>query len=553
MALLIVLLALAPLAGAQTKAKNVLVLSGGRGRVSINQMQSSLRARFPAPVNLSIIDLENPRFEQDGVSGPLGRSAAERIFASDRQDLVVAVGGTSLDFAVRYRERVFPGVPIVFMSVNTPLPTKLWPGVTGVQSALGVREIIDLALRLHPDTDAVAVITDGTDIGNDWLAAEHEELRRHRDKVREIDLIGPPSPELLRKVAALPPHTVVLFQLAPLDSDQPAFGALDVLDVVAQHRPVYSILTYMDRGAVGVASDDATNDAVMAGQLAARVLAGERADDIPVVQNSKVLVSVDWRQLRRWNIPESALPAGTLVLHREPTLWQRYWQYIIAIGAVMAVQTLLIVGLLWQRARTQKAESAIRESEQRFRLVTNSAPVMIWMSGPDKSCNYFNKPWLDFTGRPVDAELGTGWTAGVHPDDLRSCLETYGRAFDLRESFQMQYRLRRQDGEFRWIFDTGVPRFNADGSFAGYIGSCLDITERKLAEEALASLGGKLIVAQEQERTHIARELHDDINQQLALLSETIDELRLQPPDSIAAIQSRLGDLEAGHRTFRRA
>ena len=88
----------------------------------------------------------------------------------------------------------------------------------------------------------------------------------------------------------------------------------------------------------------------------------------------------------------------------------------------------------------------------------------------------------------------------MHPEDLQSCLETYTRALDHRESFQRQYRLRRHDGEFRWVFETGVPRFNADGSFAGYIGSCLDVTERKLAEEALASLGGKLIAAQEQER-----------------------------------------------------
>lgn len=539
-----VVLALAPRAAAdQAKPRNVLVLSGGRGRVSINQMQSALRARFPGPVNLSIIDLENPRFEQDAYQEHLAE-ALRSGYASDRQDLIVAVGGTSLEFAVRYRDRVFPGVPIAFMSVNTPLPPKLWPGVTGVQSALGAREIIELALRLHPDTEAVAVITDGAETSNDWLTAEREELRRHRDKVREIDLIGPPSPELLRKVAALPPHTVVLFQLAPLDSDQPAFGAMDVLDVVAQHRPVYSILTYMDRGVVGVASDDATNDAVLAGQLAARVLAGERADDIPVVQNSKVLVSVDWRQLRRWNIPASALPAGTLVLHREPTLWQRYWQYIIAISAVIAVQMLLIVGLLWQRARTRKAEAVIRESEERFRLVTNTAPVMIWMASPDRSFSYFNRPWLDFTGRPLDAELGNGWAQGVHPEDREACLETHARAFDLRETFRLQYRLRRHDGDFRWVFDIGVPRFNADGSFAGYIGSCLDITDRKLAEEALTSLGGKLIAAQEQERARIARELHDDINQQLAFLSVSLGELSQNPPDSIAAIPPRLEAIE---------
>ena len=181
----------------------------------------------------------------------------------------------------------------------------------------GRPEIINLALRLHPDTEAVAVITNVTNVDKDWLDAERAELLRHRDKVKEIDLIGPPSPELLQNVAALPPHTVVLFQLFPQDSDQLAFGAYDVLAPVAQRLPTYSILSLLDRGAIGVATYDATNDAVLAGQLAARVLSGERADDIPIVQNSKVLVSVDWRQLRRWNIPESALPSGTRVLYRE--------------------------------------------------------------------------------------------------------------------------------------------------------------------------------------------------------------------------------------------
>jgi PAS domain S-box-containing protein len=131
------------------------------------------------------------------------------------------------------------------------------------------------------------------------------------------------------------------------------------------------------------------------------------------------------------------------------------------------------------------AEQALRESEGRFRLVANTAPVMIWMSGPDKLCTYFNRPWLEFTGRPIEAELGNGWAEGVHPEDLKFCLDTYTKAFEHHESFKMQYRLRRHDGQYRWVSDIGVPRFNADGSFAGYIASSIDITERKQAEEAL--------------------------------------------------------------------
>jgi PAS domain S-box-containing protein len=186
------------------------------------------------------------------------------------------------------------------------------------------------------------------------------------------------------------------------------------------------------------------------------------------------------------------------------------------------------------------AEEAIRESEQRFRLVANTAPVMIWMSGPDKLCNYFNKPWLEFSGRPLEAELGDGWAEGVHPEDLRACLDTYVQAFDRRESFSMQYRLRRYDGEYRWLLDIGVPRSNPDGSFEGYIGSCIDITDRKRAEEALVGMGRRLIEAQEQERAWIARELHDDVNQRILLLVFDLELWVQQLPDSAADIRERM-------------
>jgi len=188
----------------------------------------------------------------------------------------------------------------------------------------------------------------------------------------------------------------------------------------------------------------------------------------------------------------------------------------------------------------ERAENAIRESEQRFRLVANTAPVMLWMSGLDMLCNYFNQPWLEFTGRPLEAELGNGWTELVHPEDLNSCMDTYVQAFDRRESFKMQYRLLRHDGEYRWMSDLGVPRFNADGSFAGYIGSCVDVTDRKLAEESLATIGRKLIEAHEEERTWIARELHDDVNQRIALVAIELERWSQHLPESAVDLHDHI-------------
>jgi PAS domain S-box-containing protein len=171
----------------------------------------------------------------------------------------------------------------------------------------------------------------------------------------------------------------------------------------------------------------------------------------------------------------------------------------------------------------EQDSQVVRESEERFRLVANTAPVMIWMDDTNRHCTYVNQPWIDFTGRPFETHLGKGWAAALHSDDLQRCLKTYSQTFGDRKLYAMEYRVRRHDGEYRWVLDTGVPRFNTDGSFAGYIGTCLDITDRKLAEEALSTVGRRLIEAHEEERTWIARELHDDIAQRIALLAVELE------------------------------
>ena len=147
--------------------------------------------------------------------------------------------------------------------------------------------------------------------------------------------------------------------------------------------------------------------------------------------------------------------------------------------------TIGIRGVTIDITERHNAEAARQQSEELFRNMADSAPVMIWVTDEDKQCSYLNKQWLDFTGRSMETQLGDGWVEALHPEDRDRCFQIYTENFDQRKPFDMEYRLRRYDGEYRWIFDTGAPRFSSEHVFLGYIGSCIDITERKEAEVEL--------------------------------------------------------------------
>jgi PAS domain S-box-containing protein len=175
----------------------------------------------------------------------------------------------------------------------------------------------------------------------------------------------------------------------------------------------------------------------------------------------------------------------------------------------------------------KEADKALRESEQRLRVVTDTTPIMVWMAGTDKLCYYFNKGWLDFVGRTLEQESGNGWAENVHPDDFNRCLEIYVSSFDARRPFKMEYRMRHHSGQYRWILDCGVPRYTPDGTFEGYVGGCLDIQDQKEAAEKIriADETVRLMKIQDEERRRIARELHDSAGQTLTVLSLSLAQL----------------------------
>jgi two-component system, sensor histidine kinase PdtaS len=159
----------------------------------------------------------------------------------------------------------------------------------------------------------------------------------------------------------------------------------------------------------------------------------------------------------------------------------------------------------------------IADIAHQFKELADNAPVMIWRANPDKLYDFFNTPWLEFTGRTLEQEIGNGWLEGVHPDDRERCMATFSAAFDARREFSMDYRLRRHDGEYRWVLDNGRPFHRAGNEFAGYFGSCIDITERKGAEE---SLQGVLATHEEmlREKDALTAEVHHRVRNNLQVM-----------------------------------
>jgi PAS domain S-box-containing protein len=527
---------------------------------------------------------------------------------------VIAVTSSALEVAIVNRDELFAGVPIVFANVDhREVEGRAMPSnVTGLWMAWDYQRTVELALQLQPATREIVCVGGSGAQEQRWNDEAHKVLERFATRVRTRWLDKLPLEAVLGEVAKLPSDSVVLYIPMLREGTGKSVSPFEVARQLAQTSrvPVYGLSEpQLEEGIIGGALLDFSKIGQLTAELAFRVLAGERPPLLSPPDPATNPLLINWRALRKWHVSESRIPTQAEVRYRDPSLWEQHPRLILATAVVVGLQSLLIAGLVLQRASRKRAEESLRESEERinlaaeaanlgmwvwdvvrdkiwmtekgrallgigsaarlddaamiahvhpedraaraaalkralesqgeyameyrvllpdgtlrwigarghcihirepkgirllgvsmdvtaqklaqdalresearFRALSDTAPVMIWMSGTDKLCTFFNKGWLDFTGRSLEQELGNGWAEGVHREDFHHCFEVYANSFVARQPFTMEYRLRRSDGEYRWVLDNGAPRFSSEGTFIGYIGSCIDITERKQAQ-----------------------------------------------------------------------
>ena len=569
---------------AQTRVKNVLFVFSivKYSDEMLKVMQPYMRDHYPGPINFYYAYLEDIQSEEN----PSWESQAEiyrRKYAGVKMDVVIANVGPSLRFALKYREKIFPGVPIVFVSVNEREleGQKIGPGVTGVTNPLGFRETIDLALRLHPDTKTIATIAGLTNWDSYWLPVLHSELVRYQDKVKEVDLVGNPNRQMLERISSLSPHTLVMFQMAPQFSDQPDFGTWDLLSEVAQRFPTYSVWPrFCVNGCVGGVFKDPVQEWKLTAGLALRVLSGERADDIPIVHNSDLRAVVDWRELQRWHIPESALPSGSIVRFREPTLWERGRKYFIGGITLIASLGFLSIYLLFERKRLNSArkeqmrlsgllveaqeqeraraaselhelqviEEGLRESEERMRLAVEAADFGIWIRDLGRKEIWATDKWRAMFAFEPEERLDLDTILQrIHSEDRDTVRSVLTRAIEGDGMYEVSFRLVLPTGELRWIASHGRTEFDSAGKPKIVRGLSLDITARKQAEDEkqllqqeIAHAGRVSLMGQ------LASALAHEINQPLGAILRNAEaaELFLQNPSpDLDEIREILADI----------
>jgi PAS domain S-box-containing protein len=453
-----------------------------------------------------------------------------RKYQNRKPDVIITIGPIPLKFMVERRDEAFPGVPIIYCFPQwTPGSPTLPSEFTGVERDFASLETIQVALRLRPGTRHITVVGGTSFIDTQIEAVIKEQLRPFEGNFDVSYLTNLSMPDLLDHLRHLPDHTIVLFTALNQDAAGRKFisgGEASGAVAAAANAPVFVLAdSILNHGEVGGKVSSLQEQGRAAGGIALRVLKGERPQDVPRMK-APTFYMFDWRALKRWGLDEKNLPAGSVVLNRPADFWQLYRWYFVVGFFLLLIETLLILALLVQRGN-------LRTAQRRFRSVFEYSAVGMALVGKDGRWLAVNRSLCEMLGYSEQELLATNFQLLTHPDDLVADLSYARRVFAGEIPFyHMEKRYIHKQGHVVWVTLTGSAVPDASGKISYGVAQVQDITVKKNVEAALGrdreelrSLAGRLITAQEEERKRIARELHDDLSQRLAMLCMDLDTL----------------------------
>jgi PAS domain S-box-containing protein len=506
---------------------NDLDIISSPGFAEIDQAALTALQESPYRIELNEESLDVTLFP-DRVSQDRFREQIIHKYSARKPDVIIAAGPASLKFIAELYGK-FQGTPIIFCGIWGGVPDQLRYGMpfTGVLAQLHPEGTLKAALHLLPNTKHVVVVGGVGKFDEGFEAIAKQSFHSYESKLEFKYLFDLTMPALLERLKHLPSDTIVYHAAISQDAAGERFiDSAQSIPMVASaaNAPVF-VMDDVDLRAGTVGGDlvNWADDGRVAGEMAARVLNGEKPQDIPVV-TSNHLYMFDWRALKRWGINEKNLPTGSIVLHRQPSFWELYKQYVVAAIFLILVQSAAILGLLWQRARRRKTEAELIRSEEKFSKSFRHSPLSISIASTKD-------------GRYIDVnetfEEQTGWSRdeviGRSPADINLWVDPYERSLFIKQLLaagnvrDLKVRIRRKDGQI--LTALGSAELIEVNGKPCTLSVFADITERQRAEEALLSLSGRLIEAQDEERKRIAREIHDDYSQRVAMLGLDLEQL----------------------------
>lgn len=498
--------------------------------------------------HLDALRFSGPRHEASVV-----RYLSER-YADTPLDVVIALGPQSLDIMRKFGDQIARNVPVVYAGIreSSLQGVVLPPHFTGLVSRFDTVTTVELALALQPAAKELAVVTGTTDFEKLWETRARQELARFEDRLAVRFLAGLPMEELTAAIASMPRDSIIFYIAVIRDGAGRLYVPRDVAGLLsrAANAPIYGVYdTYLGHGIVGGFMDTFESVGSKTSEIARRILNGENPATIDVGASLPHSYIVDWRELQRWGLDESRLPAGTEIRYRSPSLWDQYRDIVVAALAILVLQLALIVALLIERRHRRRVEGTLRESEERYRTVVETQSELICRFRPDTTLTFVNDAYCRYFGRSRAGLIGSRFIDLIPETARAAVLERVRTLTEYARAQSYEHEVLRPDGSLGWQRWGDHPVLDASGRVVEIQAVGRDLTDLHQAEEEVR--------ARREEVTHLTRvailgelsgALAHELNQPLtAILSNAQAARRLLArnlPD-VAEVEAILEDIIA--------